>query len=146
MMYNIGAKIYKHFNKNNCNYLYALVTKYEKVYPCVFKLCEKELYGELYGFPCILYSVADFSKQDENIFFENYVDYMFRFVDCPSVVFENVKFSNTNISLITKWFESSGNTNIIFKNCTLPDSSVVEYAIWGGSDWVRFSLKTEASE
>lgn len=79
MMYNIGAKIYKHFNKNNCNYLYALVTKYEKIYPCVFRLCENELYGELYGFPCVLYCIADFSKQDENIFFENYVDYMFRF-------------------------------------------------------------------
>lgn len=67
------------------------------------------------------------------------LDYIFKFVDCPSVVFENVKFSNINISFITKWFESSGNTNIIFKNCTLPDSSVVEYAIWGGSDWVKFS-------
>ena len=72
-MYNIGIKISKYFSENNCNYLYALITKDEKIYPCAFRLCE----NKVYGFPCILYSIADFSKQNENSFFENYLDYMY---------------------------------------------------------------------
>lgn len=69
-MINIGIRISKLFNLYNVDTLFALVTNKNKTYPYYFQYNN----GKIYGFPCVLYKVADLKNKDIDGFLNNYIN------------------------------------------------------------------------
>ena len=64
------------------------------------------------------------------------IEYLFKFINCGIILFDNVKFSALNGGGSINWFVCEGNSDIVLRNCTLPDGSVVNYGTWNGK-WIN---------